>query len=421
MNRQYKFLVVGGGAGGICSAARLIKKYSADQIAIIEPSEVHYYQPLWTLVGAGLVDKESTAKPMAEVIPKGVQWIKDRVAELLPEQNAVKLASGELVSYEFLILSPGLKVDFEKIKGVVGNLGRNGLCSIYDYEQAGKTFEQIKNFKGGTALFTIPAMPIKCAGAPQKIMYLTEEILRDEGLREKSQVHYYSPGVSIFGVPTFAASLNKIVEARKIQTHYLQKLVEVKADEKIAIFEKVAPPPAPVAPGGAPTPQPVDPQLGERTEVKYDLLHVVPPACAPDFIANSSLAWAEGPQKGWLQVDPYTLQSPKFKNIFGVGDVTGIPNAKTAAAIRKQVPIMINNLSAVLEGQAPQGKYDGYSSCPLVTSRSTVILAEFGYDGKLLPSFPVDATKERFSFWILKRYLLPKMYWWGMLKGLFLI
>lgn len=238
-----------------------------------------------------------------------------------------------------------------------------------------------------------------------------------EGIREKSEVHYFANGPAIFGIPAFAKSLDVIVEKRNIKTHFLQKLVEVRADEKIAVFEKVAPPPAPVAPGCAPILPPVDPHLGERTEVKYDLLHVVPPNSAPDFVANSPLAWSEGPQKGWLQVDQFTLQSINYPNVFGLGDVTGIPNAKTGAAIRKQVPIMIENLTDVIQGRRPQRKYDGYSSCPLVTSRSSVILAEFGYDGKLLPSFPVDATKERFSFWILKRYLLPIMYWWGMLKG----
>lgn len=417
MSKRYKFLVVGGGTGGISAAARLRKRFPRDQIGLIEPAEFHYYQPLWTLVGAGLVSKETTRKPMVDVIPKGVSWIKDKVIQLLPDQNGVKISNNEIISYDYLVLSPGLKVDFEKIKGVVGNLGRNGLCSIYDYEQAEKTFEQIHTFNGGSAIFTIPPMPIKCAGAPQKIMYLTEEILRMEGIREKSEVHYFANGPAIFGIPAFAKSLDVIVEKRNIKTHFLQKLVEVRADEKIAVFEKVAPPPAPVAPGCAPILPPVDPHLGERTEVKYDLLHVVPPNSAPDFVANSPLAWSEGPQKGWLQVDQFTLQSINYPNVFGLGDVTGIPNAKTGAAIRKQVPIMIENLTDVIQGRRPQRKYDGYSSCPLVTSRSSVILAEFGYDGKLLPSFPVDATKERFSFWILKRYLLPIMYWWGMLKG----
>lgn len=417
MSDRYRFLIVGGGTGGISVAARLRKRFPNDRVALIEPADFHFYQPLWTLVGAGLVPKEATKKPMVDVIPGGVTWLKDRVIELLPDQNGVKISNDQIISYDYLILSPGLKVDFEKIKGVVGNLGKNGLCSIYDYEQAEKTFQQIHSFNGGVALFTIPPMPIKCAGAPQKIMYLTEEIFRLEGIRDKCEVHYYANGPTIFGIPAFAKSLDKVVEQRHIKTHFLQKLVEVRANEKIAVFEKVAAPPAPVAPGCAPTTQPVDPHLGERIEIKYDLLHVVPPNSAPDFVSNSPLAWAEGPQKGWLQVDQYTLQSPNYPNVFGIGDVTGIPNAKTGAAIRKQAPLLIENLTDVINGRRPQRKYDGYSSCPLVTSRSTVILAEFGYDGKLLPSFPIDATKERFSFWVLKRYLLPIMYWWGMLKG----
>lgn len=416
MNQKFRFLIVGGGTGGISSAARLRKKYPDDSIAIIEPSDVHYYQPFWTLVGGGVVPKEASKKSMQSVIPKGVQWIKDSVTELLPESNSVKLSSQSVCTYDYLILSPGLKIDFDKIKGVTGNLGKNGLCSIYDYEQAEKTFEQINQFNGGSAIFTMPPLPIKCAGAPQKIMYLAEEHFRNKGIRHKSTVHFYNNGPSIFGVPIFAKALEKVVQSRQIETHFLMKLVEVKPESKIAIFERVAAPP-PQA-GQTPTPAPVDPNVGEKTEVSYDLLHVVPPNSPPDFITQSPLAWSEGPHKGWLQVDQYTLQNPKFSNVFGIGDVTGIPNAKTGAAIRKQVPLMLANLDSVIKGQAPQQKYDGYSSCPLVTSRSSVILAEFGYDGKILPSFPVDPTKERFSFWILKRYLLPFIYWYGMLKGL---
>lgn len=417
MSKQFRFLIVGGGTGGITSAVRLRKNFPNDSIAIIEPSETHYYQPLWTLVGGGIVSKESTKKPMKDVIPANVTWIKDTVSELMPSKNSLRLLSDQTISYENLVLSPGLKVDFEKIKGLTGNLGKNGLCSIYDYEQSGKTFEQLNSFTGGNALFTVPPMPIKCAGAPQKIMYLAEELFRMKGIREKSQVHFYSNGPSIFGIPFFAKSLDQVAKSKNIQTHYFNKLIEVKADEKIAIFEKVAAPPAPIQPGCAPTVVPVDPALGEKIEVKYDLLHVVPPNSAPDFISKSELAWSEGAQKGWLQVDQLTLQQVKYPNIFGIGDVTGIPNAKTGAAIRKQVPVLVQNLTDVVNGNALSQKYDGYSSCPLVTSRSTVILAEFGYDGKLLPTFPLDASKERYIFWILKRYLLPKIYWWGMLKG----
>lgn len=414
MSQSFRFIIVGGGTGGITTAVRLKKHFSKDSIAIIEPSTFHYYQPLWTLVGGGVVAKEASQKPMAEVIPSGVQWIKDRVTVLHPESHSLTLSSQETLTYQYLILAPGLKVDFDKIKGVAGNLGKNGLCSIYDYQQSEKTFEEMNRFTGGKALFTVPPMPIKCAGAPQKIMYLAEELFRTKNIREKSEVHFYSNGPTIFGVPIFAKALDQVAKSKDIKTHYLMKLIEVKADQKIAVFEKVAPPPAPNSAGSS---VPVDPHLGEKTEVTYDFLHVVPPNAPPDFISQSPLAWNDGPHKGWLHVDQYTLQCPKFSNVFGLGDVTGIPNAKTGAAIRKQVPLLIRNIIEVVNGTKPTHQYDGYSSCPLVTSRSTVILAEFGYDGKLLPSLPIDVTKERYSFWILKRHLLPKMYWWGMLKG----
>ncbi len=352
------------------------------------------------------------------LIPNGVTWIKDSVIELMPESNSLKVSDSKTFTYDYLILSPGLKVDFEKIKGLSETLGKNGVCSIYDYHQCEKTFEILNSVKSGKALFTVPPMPVKCAGAPQKIMYLAEELFRDNGVREKTEVHFYSNSPAIFGVPLFSKALEKVAARKNIQTHFLQKLVEIKAEQKIAVFEKVSPPPVPVAPGCAPVSLPTDPHLGEKTEVKFDVLHVVPPNSPPDFIAKSSLAWTDGAQKGWLEVDQYTLQCHKFKNVFGLGDVLGTPNAKTGAAIRKQVPLLIENLASVIEGKPLTNKYDGYSSCPLITSKHTVMLAEFGYDGKILPSFPLDPTKERYVYWLLKRYLLPKIYWWGMLKGL---
>jgi sulfide:quinone oxidoreductase len=135
------------------------------------------------------------------------------------------------------------------------------------------------------------------------------------------------------------------------------------------------------------------------------------------FIRESPLASDEEGQKGWLSVDKYSLQHKKYPNVFGIGDVTGIPNSKTGAAIRKQAPIVAGNVMRLLKGEPMDPAYDGYSSCPLITGIGKVILAEFGYDGKLLPSFPLDPTKERRIYWILKKDLLPPMYWHGMLKG----
>jgi Uncharacterized NAD(FAD)-dependent dehydrogenases len=404
---HFKVLILGAGSGGISIASRLKKEISASDIAIIEPSATHYYQPLWTLVGAGIVKKETTKKSMAKMIPSGVTWVQDRVGKVDPTTKSVQCASGKVLTYDYLCIATGLQLDWNKIKGVEGHLGKNGLCSIYQYEDAEKTAEMIQNFKGGKAYFVMPPVPIKCAGAPQKIMYLADEVFHTNGVREKSQVGFFMAGKAIFGVPAFAAPLMKVASDKNIALNFAHKLVEVRPEEKVAIFERT-------------TETTVDGQVQtniEHVSVIYDLLHVVPPMSAHDYVRESGLAFTSGPQAGWLKVNQATLQHQDFPNIFGIGDVTGVPNSKTGAAIRKQAPVVAQNMIDEIRSKEPSAKYDGYASCPLITGFGKVILAEFGYDGKLMPSFPMDMTKERRSMWVLKKDLLPKMYWQGMMKG----
>jgi sulfide:quinone oxidoreductase len=404
---HFKVLILGAGSGGTAVAARLKREMAANEIGIIEPAEFHFYQPLWTLVGAGVVQKETTKKPMTSVIPKGVTWIQDRVQSVNADAKKVACASGKTITFDYLLVATGLKLDWNKIKGVEGHIGQNGLCSIYQYEDAERTAQMIQSFKGGDAIFIMPPVPIKCAGAPQKIMYLAEEIFQKNGVRAQSRITFAAAGKVIFGVPAFAAPLMKVAERKKIDLKFSHKLVEVKPAEKIAIFEKT-------------TETTVSGEVKTSVETvtqHYDLLHVVPPMSAHDYIRDSNLAFTTGPQMGWLKVDQGTLQHQDHKFIFGIGDVTGVPNSKTGAAIRKQAPIVTRNMIDVMNGRGPSEQYDGYSSCPLITGMGKVMLAEFGYDGKLMPSFPMDMTKERRSMWILKKDLLPPMYWKGMMTG----
>ena len=399
-NSRFKVLIIGAGSGGISVAARLRRHITASDIAIIDPSDVHYYQPLWTLAGAGVVAKETTARSQASVIPSGVQWIRDRVVIIDPEAKSVTLTENRVINFDYLVVATGLRLAWEKIPGVEGNLGKNGLCTNYQYDQVDKAAQMIEGFQGGTAIFTMPPVPIKCAGAPQKIMYLADDVFRKNGVRHKSKIVFATAGKAMFGIPIFSQALDKVVARKEIQPLFQHKLISVNAANKTARF-------ATVNASGAAT----------ETELVYDLLHVVPPMMAHDFITASGLANTEGDQKGWLAVDKFTLQHLKYKNIYGIGDVTGVPNSKTGAAVRMQAPVVTENLLCTMGSREPSEKYDGYSSCPLVTGIGTVILAEFGYDGKLMPSFPIDPTVERHSMYILKKDILPKLYWYGMLKG----
>ncbi len=391
---SFDYVIVGAGSAGISVASRLKKKFPDQSVAIIDPSEQHYYQPLWTLVGAGQTTKESTGREIKGLIPRGVQWIKDKVDTFNPEENSVALKNeGRSLTYKYLIVAPGIQLDWGKIGGIEGKMGSNGLCSNYDFNYVNSTWENLNNFKGGRAIFTMPPMPIKCPGAPQKIMWLAEDLFTRKGIRDKCEVIFVSATPNIFGVEKYRNALNKLLEERNIKTYFSTNLESVDAENKKATFK--------------------DLKSGDTLDLDYDMLHLVPPQSAPDFIKSSPLS-NEG---GWVDVDKHTLQHQKYSNIFSLGDSISAPCSKTGAAIRKQAPVVTENLASLARDLDLKAKYDGYASCPLVTRHNKCILAEFGYDGKIMETFPFDQSKERWSMYILKRYLLPKLYWNFMLKG----
>jgi sulfide:quinone oxidoreductase len=393
---HYEVLIIGGGNAGISTAAQLLRRKKNLDIAIIEPSDKHYYQPAWTLVGAGVFDINKTIRSEASVMPKNVKWIKEAAATFNPEQNKVITAEGNSYFYDYLIVSPGIQLNWGNVKGLKEALGKNGVTSNYSFQYAPYTFECVKNIKpGDTILFTAPSTPTKCGGAPQKVMYMTADYLRRKGILKDVTLEFVSGGSMLFGVKKYAASLQKMVDKYGITLHFKHDLVEIDAEKKLATFKLIS--------GWG----------SVAVTKKYDMIHVTPPQSAPDFIRHSPLADA----KGWIDVDKYTLQHTRYKNIFALGDATNTPNAKTGAAVRKQVPVLVKNLMAMMENKALPGKYSGYGSCPLTVGYGKLVLAEFGYDNKVMETFPFDQAKPRWSMWMLKKYILPWLYWHKILKG----
>ncbi len=389
-------VVIGGGSAGIAVTASLLRRNPNLSITIIEPSAQHYYQPGWTLVGGGVFDVRKTVRPTAEVIPAGATWLQSSVVAVEPEQRVVCLADGSRISYRQLIVCPGLQLAWERIEGLQESLGQNGVTSNYRYDLAPYTWQLVSKLRGGNALFSQPGMPIKCAGAPQKAMYLACDYWQRQGVLSAINVEFNLAGNVLFGVPEFVPPLMSYVERYGAKLAFQSNLVAVDGPAHTAWFEVKA------ADGST-----------SRVAKSFDLLHAVPPQQAPEFIRKGPLADAAG----WCAADPETLQHPKYPEVFVLGDVSSTTNAKTAAAARKQVVVVANNLLAARDGKALPSGYDGYGSCPLTVERGKVILAEFGYGGKLLPSFPWDARVARRSAWWLKADFLPWFYWNGMLKG----
>lgn len=395
----HDIVIIGGGAAGIAAASSLLSRASDLDIAIIDPADVHYYQPGWTMVGGGIFNAEQTAKTMASLIPSGVKWIKAAVSAFEPDNNAVILDGCRVVKYNRLIVAPGLKLNWNGIEGLVETLGRNGVTSNYRYDLAPYTWELVKNLKSGRALFTQPPMPIKCAGAPQKALYLSGDHWFRTGALKDINIEFYNAGGVLFGVKEYVPVLMKYIERYKAELNFMHTLVKVDGPNKTAWFKKSD------ADGNS-----------EIVETKFDMLHVVPPQVSPDFVRVSPLA----DTAGWVDVDQATLRHKSFENIWSLGDVMNAPNAKTAAAARMQAPVVANNLLHDMGRAKGIAHYNGYGSCPLTVERGKIVLAEFGYGGKLLPSMPswiINGQEPSRAAWFLKEKMLPPIYWKAMLKG----
>ncbi|KAG0739789.1 hypothetical protein G6F57_004276 [Rhizopus arrhizus] len=396
VDQKFRVVVVGGGPGGLSVSSTISKLLGKNQVAVIEPSNKHYYQPLWTYVGGGLKDFNESVKPMAQVMPTNAEWIQDKVTSFDPDNNTVKLSDGQTVGYDYLVVAAGIQINWDNIKGLKEALGKDGVTSNYDADSVQKTYKFLQEFKGGNALFTFPTTPLKCPGAPTKITFLAEEVFRLNGVRNKTNVIYNHGGAKIFGVDHYGHVLQKLANERNIKTNFLHELVEINADNHQAVFKDNS-------------------KNGELKTFEYDFIHVAPPQGPPKFIKESKLADAAG----WVDVNKDTLRHNKYKNVFALGDCSSLPTSKTAAAITGESGVVKHNLIADLQGKkVEQAAYDGYTSCPLIVGRDELILAEFsGYTGKPLETFPVDQRTISKTAQFLNKEVIPVIYWNGLLSG----
>lgn len=393
---NHQVAVIGGGNAGISLAARL-RRAGLSDIGIIEPAESHFYQPLWTLVGGGCAPAAQSKRTEASVMPQGVGWIKDRACAVDPAAQTVSTESGTTVHYDHLVVCPGIQLDWSAIPGMAESLDTPSVSSNYRYDLASKTWDLIKNMRSGTAIFTMPAGSIKCAGAPQKIAYLAADYWRHQGVLAAIHVVLVLPTPSMFGVKVFADELERVVARYNIEVRKNSEVTTVNPDTRTVTI--------------------TDNSTDTTQEIGYDLLHVVPRQSAPDWIKASPISDPDNPG-GYVQIDKNTMRHNRFNNIFSLGDAGSSPNSKTGAAIRKQAPVVAANLQASLAGKPLPASYSGYASCPLTTARNKMLLAEFDYTLRPAPSIPfIDTTHERRDMWYLKRYGLPAMYWNLILTG----
>ncbi|MBS1097114.1 TIGR01244 family phosphatase [Gluconobacter sphaericus] len=395
---HFQVLIIGGGAGGLSAAGSLLKRNRHLSVGVVEPSNEHFYQPGWTLVGGGVFQAAQTRRKEADVMPKDVVWMRQAAKLFRPEVREVVLGDGTVVSYDALIVATGITLNWNAIPGLVETLGKNGVTSNYRFDLAPYTWQLVQQLKGGTAIFTQPPMPIKCAGAPQKAVYLSCDAWKRRGVLDSISVEFDTATPGLFGVKEFVPPLMEYIKRYHVGFHTGSKLVAVDGPNRTATFER---------------------KVGdsvEQVERTFDMLHVVPPQSAPQVIRESTLAGSDG----FVEVNPATLQHVRFPDVFAIGDVIGTSSAKTAAAVRVQAPVVATNVLAFLKHQAPVSEYEGYGACPLTVENGRIVLAEFRYGGKLAPTMPkwlLNGQKPTRLAWWLKKYVMPLMYWDGMLKG----
>jgi len=411
-----KIVIVGGGAAGITMAAYLSDMLRYDDITIIEPNDTHYYQPGYTLIAADVFTPEEVARPTKTLIPSQVKWLKDSVAELNPDNNTLLTAHNGKVSYDYLVLVPGCQMDFNLVEGITREtLGEGNVHCMYDYKGARicrDAIRKLPDLKEGRLIFTNTYTKIKCGGAPKKICLLTEDNLREHKIRDQFDIKYFANQNELMKPKVFGDRLIDIFKERKVEVKYRHRLASVDTLAKKAVFDLLPEPSA--------APLALDANY-EKVIVDFDFLHFIPPMSAPDFVKNSAVAVPvdKSNQGGWVKVDKGTMIHATYKNIISLGDVAGLPTSKTGAAIRMQAPIAAANLVSLIEGKEPILKYNGYSACPIVTEYGKVLMCEFGYDEKLMPTIPwLDPAVERGMWWLLKVHGLKPMYYQGMLKGL---
>lgn len=399
-----KILIIGGGAAGISMANRLLNLLADPDITVIEPSQTHYYQPGFTLIGGGVYKQEQVTKPQSDCMPSNVKWIKESVVEVNPDGNYAITSGGKKIDYDYMVLAPGIQLDFDQIEGFSQDqLGKNGVYCIYDFNGAAATWQGILDMEkkgGGRMIFSDTHTKLKCGGAPKKINMMAERYLNEKGIRDNYSIELLSTMKNMFDVPVFRDRLAEIYAERNMPVKFEQRLKWIDTAGKKAGFEQHA---------------------SEGKEIvteSYDFLHIVPPMSAPDFIYNCGLS-EEGLEGGWATVDKHTMVHTKYGNIISLGDASNLPTSKTSAAIRIQLPIAAANLVSIMEGKEPKEKYYGYTACPIVTEYGKVLMAEFDYEKKLQPSLPlIDPGKEREIWWMLKVYGLKNIYFHGMLNGL---
>lgn len=397
-----RILIMGAGAGGAAIANRLAERLDGAQITVLDGRPQHWYQPGFTLIASGLRKADYAISSTEQWLPRGVTYVNEYAAELDPDANRVTTTGGQRIEYDYLIVATGLVLDWDAIEGFDLSMAgpQNGIAAHYaSPEHAELSWQALDKFtdEGGIGMFGRPATEMKCAGAPVKLCFLAEDIATTKGNRSKCDFIYNAQATNLFGVPVIHHRVRQIMDERDITYRYQHVLKGIDLGAKTATYT---------------TPD------GEVTD-KWDFINVIPPQRAPQVIRESGLSWAERwVDQGWIEVDMHTLRHARYANIFGIGDINGVPKGKTAASVKFHIPVVEDQIVSEIAGREGTRRYDGYTSCPLITRIGRAMLVEFDYQDNLTPSFPgvIAPLEELWISWLMKEVALKATYN-AMLRG----
>ncbi|MFJ6078685.1 NAD(P)/FAD-dependent oxidoreductase [Pseudarthrobacter sp. NPDC092419] len=394
--KSFEVVVIGGGNAGVSLAARL-QRYGVKDVALIEPKDHHLYQPLFSHIAGGRATAQEAVRTQESVTPAGVTWIRDSAVDVDANANTVTLASGSTVAYGQLVVCPGLQYDWDTVPGLAEAVHSPHGASHYEFDLAPKAWTLLSGMTSGTAVFTMPAGPIKCGGASQKPMYLACDYWRQQGVLDKIRVVMVQPYPTVFGVPEVDRELDRKIAEYGIELRTNSELVAVDAAAQTATIRNL--------------------ETGNEEQLRYDVLNGVPPQSAPDWLKATDLP-AAGDDGGFVEVDRQTLRHLRYPNVWSLGDAAGTTNSKSGGALRKQTKVLARNLVAARKGKRLSAKYNGYSVCPFTVSRDTVVFAEFDDRYRPMPTIPrVPTWNESRLSWVVDRDIFPKIYWNLILKG----
>ena len=391
-----KLLVLGAGTAGTMVVNRLCRLLDCDewQMTIVDPHETHYYQPGFLFIPFGMYGKADVVKPERDFIPAGVEVIKAEADVIEPDQNRVKLVDGRILQYDFLVIATGAQTRPEETPGLLEHEWHKSIFDFYTIEGAMALAKHLRNWQGGRMVVNVVENPIKCPVAPLEFLMLADWFFHEQGIRDRVELIYATPLSGAFTKPIAAKHLGDILERKNIQVVPDFMVEHVDPDAKKLVHY-------------------------DESEVEYDLLVTIPLNKGDELLARSGM----GDELNFVPVDKHTFLSPKWSNVFVLGDAAAVPTSKAGSVAHFAVDCFAENFLRHIDGLEMHPSFDGHANCFIESGFGKGLLIDFNYDVEPLPGrYPLPGVgpfkllqESEMNHW--GKMMFRWMYWNILLKG----